>query len=69
MLIGTALLTFQEETALLAVLILSPLLQWVFAKVAGAQIEKKGGALRTVPAVLSFIAVSIVVRMGLAVSI
>ncbi|WP_457742446.1 hypothetical protein [Thermococcus sp.] len=66
--IGTALLTFSEGIALLAVLILAPLLQPAFSRIAGLQIERREETLWAVSAVLSFLAVWIVVRMSLAVA-
>ncbi|WP_099211367.1 hypothetical protein [Thermococcus henrietii] len=66
---GTALLTFDEGIALLTVLLLAPLLQWAGEKVLEIQPDKNEEIIWTISAVLSFLAVWIVVRMGLAVSV
>ncbi|GAB6135091.1 hypothetical protein [Thermococcus prieurii] len=66
---GMALLTFDEGIALLTVLLLAPLLQWAGEKVLGIQPDKNGETIWAVSAVLSFLAVWIVARMGPAVSV
>jgi len=66
---GTALLTFDEGIALLAVLILTPLLQWAGEKVLNIQPCRDEETLWAVSAVLSFLAVWFVVRMGLGVKV
>ncbi|WP_148882334.1 hypothetical protein [Thermococcus aciditolerans] len=68
-LVGLSILRFVGGTALLAVLVLPPLLQWAFARIVGLQIERGEETSWTVSAVLSFLAVWTVVRMGLAVSV
>ncbi|KUH34308.1 hypothetical protein APY94_02290 [Thermococcus celericrescens] len=66
---GTALLAVHEGIALPTVLLLIPILQWVGERVLKIQVRRTDKALWTVSAVLSFLAVWIVVRMGLAVSV
>ncbi|MEO2151568.1 MAG: hypothetical protein ABGW50_02810, partial [Thermococcus sp.] len=65
----TALMTFDEGIALLTVLLLAPLLQWAGEKVLEIQPDKNEEIIWTISAVLSFLAVWIVVRMGLVVSV
>ena len=68
-LIGTALLTVDEGIALLGVLLFTPLLQWVGERILKIRPDRGEETLWAVSAVLSFLAVWIVVRMGLAVSV
>lgn len=68
-LIGIVLLTVDEKIAPLTVLLLAPLLQWAGEKVLEIQPDRNDETIWAVAAVLSFLAVWIVVRMGLAVSV
>ncbi|NJE53608.1 hypothetical protein [Thermococcus sp. 21S9] len=66
---GTVLLTVDEGIALLAVLLLTPLLQWAGEKVLEVQPGRNEELIWAISTVLSFLAVWSVVRMKLAVSV
>jgi len=66
---GTALLTLDGGIALLTVLLLSPLLQWTGEKVLEIQPDRNEETLWAVSAVLSFLAVWVVIRMSIGLSI
>jgi hypothetical protein len=68
-LIGTALLATHKGIALPAVLLLIPLLQWAGERVLKIRVNGTDKAFWAVSAVLSFLAVWVVARMGLAVSV
>ncbi|WP_297512056.1 hypothetical protein [Thermococcus sp.] len=63
-LIGIVLLTVDEKIAPLTVLLLAPLLQWAGEKVLEIQPDRNDETIWAVAAVLSFLAVWIVVRMS-----
>jgi len=69
LLIGTALLTIDEGIALLALLLLTPLIQWAGEVALKTKPERSEEALWAVSTVLSSLAVWAVVRMGVAVSV
>jgi len=68
-LIGAVLLTIDGGIAILGVLLLSPLIQWAGEMVLKIQPDRNEETLWAVSAVLSFLAVWVVVRMSIGLSI